>query len=140
MSAVSARDLGQRLANNPILSSRDVAPSQAALEVVSVFNAAAATVGEETILLLRVGERPRAMTGLLPATARTLDPTAPEKGLQPLPAGLLGENAIGLAFLDPATEPRHVVVAYVSKDLPGVDLSAPRTIRVRVPPARSEER
>src|SRR5712664_235441 len=60
-SAVPVRDLGQRLANNPILSSRDVVPSQAALEVVSVFNASAATVGEETILLLRVGERPRAM-------------------------------------------------------------------------------
>jgi predicted GH43/DUF377 family glycosyl hydrolase len=136
MSAVPARDLGQRLANNPILSSRDVVPSQAALEVVSVFNAAAATVGEETILLLRVGERPRAMTGLLPATARTLDPTAPEKGLQSLPTGMLGENAIGLAFLDPATEPPRMVVAYVPKDLPGVDLSDPRTIRVRMPPAK----
>src|SRR5712692_1355631 len=129
MSAVPARDLGQRLANNPILSSRDVAPSQAALEVVSVFNAAAATVGDETILLLRVGERPRAMTGLLPATARTLDPTAPEKGLQSPPTGMLGENAIGLAFLDPAADPPQVVVAYVRKDLPGVDLSDPPTSR-----------
>src|SRR6266851_4008867 len=87
MRAVPAPDLGQRLANNPILSSRDVAPSHPALEVVSVFNAAAATVGEETILLLRVGERPRAINGILPATARTLDPTAPEKGLQSLPLG-----------------------------------------------------
>src|ERR1700694_4574677 len=140
MRAVPAQDLGQRLANNPILSSRDVAPPPPPPEVVSVFNAAAATVGEETILLLRVGERPRVMTGLLPATARTLDPTAPEKGLQSLPNGMLGENAIGLAFLDPATEPPRIVVAYVPKDLPGVDLSDPRTIRVRVPPARSEER
>ena len=111
MSTIPARDLGQRLANNPILSSRDVAPSQAALEVVSVFNAAAAKVGEETILLLRVGERPRAMTGLLPPDAKTLDPTAPENGPQSLPAGMLGEDSIGLAFLDPATEPRRLVVA-----------------------------
>src|SRR5260370_18042338 len=115
--------LGQRLANIPILSNRAVAPSHAALEVVSVFNAAAATVGEETILLLRVGERPRAMTGLLPVTARTLDPTVPEKGLQSLPTGMLRENAIGLAFLDPATEPPPRVLAHVRKTLPPLDPS-----------------
>jgi predicted GH43/DUF377 family glycosyl hydrolase len=55
MSAVPAEALAHRPANNPILTSADVAPSQAALEVVSVFNAAAAQVGKETILLLRVG-------------------------------------------------------------------------------------
>ena len=44
MSAVPADTLAHRLANNPILTSADVAPSQAALEVVSVFNAAAASV------------------------------------------------------------------------------------------------
>ena len=49
-----ASDLGARLANNPILSSSDVPPSQPGLEVVSVFNAAAARVGDETVLLLRV--------------------------------------------------------------------------------------
>jgi beta-1,2-mannobiose phosphorylase / 1,2-beta-oligomannan phosphorylase len=136
MSAVPAEALAHRLANNPILTSADVAPSQAALEVVSVFNAAAAQVGKETILLLRVGERPRAMTGPLPATARTLDLTAPEQGLRSLPTGMLGENAIGLAFLDTVTEPPRVVVVYVRKDLPGVDLSDPRTVRVRVPPAK----
>jgi len=136
MSAGPAEALAHRLANNPILTSADVAPSQPALEVVSVFNAAAAMVGQETILLLRVGERPRAMTGLLPATARTLDLAAPEKGPRSLPTGMLGENAIGLAFLDTVTEPPRVVVVYVRKDLPGVDLSDPRTIRVRMPPAK----
>jgi predicted GH43/DUF377 family glycosyl hydrolase len=58
MSAGPAEALGHRLANNPILTSADVAPSQAALEVVSVFNAVAARVGRETILLLRVGSVP----------------------------------------------------------------------------------
>ena len=136
MSAVPAEALAHRLANNPILTSADVAPSQTSLEVISVFNAAAAQVGKETILLLRVGESPRPMTGPLPITARTLNLAAPHEGLDPLPPGTLGEDVIGIAFLDPATEPRRVVVAYVRKDLPGLDTSDPRAIRVIMPPAK----
>ena len=135
MSPVPAETLAHRLVNNPILTSADVAPSQAALEVVSVFNAAAAHIGDETILLLRVGERPRPITGLLPATARTLDLAAPHEALKPLPPGTLGEDVIGIAYLDPTTEPPRVVVANVRKDLPGLDLSDPRTVRVTVPPS-----
>ena len=130
MSVARVEVLAHRLDNNPILTHADVAPSQAALEVVSVFNAAAAQVGDETILLLRVAERPRAMTGLLAATARTLDLAAPHERLEPVPPGTLGEDVIGIAFLDPATEPRRVVVAYVRKDLPGLDTSDPRSIQV----------
>jgi beta-1,2-mannobiose phosphorylase / 1,2-beta-oligomannan phosphorylase len=136
MSALPTDALAHRLANNPILTSADVAPSQAALEVVSVFNAAAAQLGEETILLLRVAERPRSMTGLLPATARTLDLAAPHERLEPLPPGTLGEDVIGIAFLDPNAEPPRVVVAYVRKDLPGLDLSDSRAIRVTKAPAK----
>ena len=130
MSAVRAATLAHRLENNPILTSADVAPSQEALEVVSVFNAAAARVGDETILLLRVAERPRAITGLLAASARTLDLAAPHERLEPIPPGTLGEDVIGIAFLDPATEPPRVVVAYVRKDRPGLDASDPRSIQV----------
>lgn len=136
MSVARAEVLAHRLDNNPILTSADVAPSQAALEVVSVFNAAAAQVGGETILLLRVAERPRAMTGLLAATARTLDLAAPHERLDPVPPGTLGEDVIGIAFLDPATEPRRVVVAYVRKDLPGLDMSDPRSIQITRPSAK----
>jgi len=135
MSVASAEGLAHRLDNNPILTNAQVAPSQAGLEVVSVFNAAAAHVGEETILLLRVAERPRAMTGLLAATARTLDLAAPHDRLEPVPPGTLGEDVIGIAFLDPATEPRRVVIAYVRKDLPGLDMRDPRAIQVTKPPA-----
>ena len=135
MSAVRAA-IAHRLDNNPILTSADVTPSQAALEVVSVFNAAAAQVGDETILLLRVAERPRAMTGLVAASARTLDLAAPHDRLEPVPSGTLGEDVIGIAFLDPATEPRRVVVAYVRKDLAGLDASDPRSIRVTKPSAK----
>lgn len=136
MSVAPADRLAHRLDNNPILTSAEVAPSQAALEVVSVFNAAAAQVGDETILLLRVAERPRAMTGLLAATARILDLDAPHERLEPAPPGTLGEDVIGIAFLDPATEPPRVVVAYVRKDLPGLDVSDPRSIQVTKPPAK----
>src|SRR5256884_7952936 len=125
--------LAHRLDNNPILTSADVSPSLAALEVVSVFNAAAAKVGDETILLLRVAERPRAMTGLLAATARTLDLAAPHERLEPVPPGTLGEDVIGIAFLDPATEPRRVVVADVRKDLPGLDTSDTRSVQGQKP-------
>lgn len=140
MSTIPAQSLAQRLANNPILTSADVVPSQAALEVVSVFNAAAAQVGTETILLLRVGERPRPMTGPLPSGARTLDLAAPHDELDPLPPGTRGEDVIGIAFLDPTTQPRRVVVVYVRKDLPGLDLSDPRTIRVIMPPTKPGDR
>lgn len=136
MSVLPAEGLAHRLDSNPILTNAEVAPSQSALEVVSVFNAAAAQVGDETILLLRVAERPRAMTGLLAATARTLDLAAPHEQLEPVPPGTLGEDVIGIAFLDPATEPRRVVVAYVRKDLPGLDTSDPRAIQVTKPPAK----
>ena len=144
MSTVPAAKLARRLDNNPILTSADVTPSQEALEVVSVFNAAAAQVGGETILLLRVAERPRAITGLLAASARTLDLAAPYARLEPVPPGTLGEDVIGIAFLDPATEPRRVVVAYVRKDLPGLDAGDPRSIQVTresaQPGARAEVR
>ena len=136
MSVARVEVLAHRLDNNPILTHVDVAPSQAALEVVSVFNAAAAQVGDETILLLRVAERARAMTGLLAATAKTLDLAAPHERLEPVPTGTLGEDVIGIAFLDPATEPRRVVVAYVRKDLPGLDTSDPRSIQVTKPPSK----
>jgi beta-1,2-mannobiose phosphorylase / 1,2-beta-oligomannan phosphorylase len=136
MSAARVETLAHRLDNNPILTSADVAPSQAALEVVSVFNAAAARVGNETILLLRVAERPRAMSGLLAPTSRTLDLAAPHERLEPVPPGTLGEDVIGIAFLDPATEPRRVVVAYVRKDLPGLDTSDPRAIQVSRPSSK----
>lgn len=136
MTAVPVKAVAHRLANNPILTSADVSPSQEALEVVSVFNAAAAQVGDDTVLLLRVAERPRALTGLLPATARTLNLAAPHERLEPVSPGTLGEDVIGIAFLDPATDPQRVVVAYVRRDLTGLDLSDPRSIQITKPSAK----
>jgi predicted GH43/DUF377 family glycosyl hydrolase/glycosyltransferase involved in cell wall biosynthesis len=131
-------DLGTRLANNPILTTADVQPSHPELEVMSVFNAAAARVGAETVLLLRVAERPRALNGSVPAGAVTLDLAHPEAGLEPLAAGVAGADLIGFTYLDAAQRPPAVIVSYVRRDLPGIDLSDPRRIRVRIPPVRPE--
>jgi predicted GH43/DUF377 family glycosyl hydrolase/glycosyltransferase involved in cell wall biosynthesis len=131
-------DLGTRLANNPILTSADVPPSQPGLEVVSVFNAAAAQLGQETVLLLRVAERPRPLTGMAPAGAVTLDLAHPDGGLEPLPPNTPGDDLIGFTYLDAATDPPKVIITYVRRDLPGIDLTDPRRIRVHLPATRSE--
>lgn len=131
-------DLGRRLANNPILTSLDVVPSQPGVEVVCVLNAAAAQVGEETILLLRVAERPRTLTDGVPSDAQTIDLAQPDQGLSPLPAGVRAEDLIGFSYFDATQQPPTVVVAYVRRDLPGIDLLDPRRIRVHVHASRPE--
>src|SRR5579859_4186883 len=126
-------DLGTRLLSNPILTSDDVVPSQPGLEVVSVFNAAAARVSNEILLLLRVAERPRTLNGAVPADAQTLDLSSPEDGLHPLPADIQASNLIGLSYFDANRKPPGVVIAYVRRDTPGIDLSDPRQIRLYMP-------
>ena len=123
-------DLGRRLQENPILTAADVSPSLPGLEVVSVFNAAAAQVNDEVILLLRVGERP--YLGAAPAAgALTLDMSGPEPQIQPLDPGYAAEDVIGMAFLDSDSEPPRVVEVFLPRNLNGLDLSDPRTIRYR---------
>ena len=121
-------DLGRRLPGNPILTAADVRPSRPDLEVVSVFNPAAARVGDETVLLLRVAERPRSVEQV-PAGAQMLDLSGPETGLKPLPPGVKGGDLVGITFLDTRSTPPSTTVAYLPRDLPGLDLSDPRMIR-----------
>jgi hypothetical protein len=111
-------NLGQRLPENPILTARDVRPSSPELEVVSVFNAAAAVVGDEVILLLRVAERPR--TDVRPGPdALTLDFDQPHPLLHPLPSRFREQELVGMCFLDTRQTPPRTVVAYIPADLPG---------------------
>ena len=124
-------NLGQRLPQNPLITARDVKASLPTLEIVSVFNAAAARVGKEIVLLLRVAERPR--TDIAPGPdALTLDLAAPHPMLRPMPAHYRKEQLVGMAFLDTRDggAPR-VVVAYLPANLPGLDLRDPRSIRYR---------
>ena len=48
----------QRYIHNPIIRPQDVKPSRPDFEVICVFNAGVAKLGDEVILLLRVAERP----------------------------------------------------------------------------------
>jgi predicted GH43/DUF377 family glycosyl hydrolase/glycosyltransferase involved in cell wall biosynthesis len=124
------RGIGHRLPENPLISPADVRPSDPALEIVSVTNAAAARVDGEVVLLLRVGERPRAGVSP-PPDALTLDLTGPEPKLQPLAPGYAADQVVGLAFLNTQLEPARVAEVFLPRDLPGLDLSDPRTIRYR---------
>jgi predicted GH43/DUF377 family glycosyl hydrolase len=123
-------DIGRRLTENPLLSAADVRPSSPGLEVVSVSNAAAALVDGEVVLLLRVGERPQ--SGVQPPPdALTLDLSGPEPKLQPLRPGLTADQVVGMAFLDTQRAVPGVVEVFLPRDLPGLDLSDPRTMRYR---------
>ncbi len=127
---VAAADLGHRLEENPVLTAADVTPSLPSLEVVSVFNAAAARVQDEVVLLLRVGESPR--LGIAPpAGALTLDLSASEPQLTALAPGYAAEDVVGMAFLDTEHTPVSVVEVFLPRSLPGLDLSDPRTIHYR---------
>lgn len=127
---VSIPDLAHRLVENPILTAADVPSSLPGLEVVSVFNAAAARVDGEVVLLLRVGERPR--TDVEPGPdALTLDISGPEPRLKPLADGYRAGDLIGVAFLDTQRTPPAVVPVLLPRTLSGLDLSDPRRIRYR---------
>ena len=125
-----AHEIGRRLPENPLLTAADVRPSSPGLEVISVSNAAAAQVDGEVVLLLRVGERPK--SGVQPPPdALTLDLSGPEPKLQPLRPGLTAEQVVGMAFLDTQSAVPRVVEVFLPRDLPGLDLTDPRTIRYR---------
>ena len=124
--------IARRLQENPLLTPKDVVPSLPELEVVSVFNAAAAQVDGETVLLLRVAEAPRSDIDPPPG-AMTLDLDGPEPVLKPLPSGYHQEDVVGMAFLDPRTDPPSVIVA---RFIPAA-LRLSRTVssrRIRDPP------
>jgi beta-1,2-mannobiose phosphorylase / 1,2-beta-oligomannan phosphorylase len=125
-------DLARRLAENPILTAADVASSIPGLEVVSVFNAAAAQVDGEVVLLLRVGERPR--TDVKPGPdAMTFDVSGTEPRLRRLGDGYAPEDLVGVAFLDTQRMPPAVVPVLLPRNLSGLDLSDPRRIRYQNP-------
>src|SRR5881409_514561 len=122
--------LGRRLEQNPLITARDVKPSQPDLEVVSAFNAGTAKLDGEIVLLLRVAERPRSAIDP-PLGAMTLDLDGPHPILRPLPSGYTKHDVIGMCFFDTSGDKPHVVVAYIPKDLAGLDLRDPRSIRYR---------
>jgi len=119
-----------RVKSNPLITPDQIEPSQPGFEVVSTINPGVATVGDDTILLVRVVERPRRDVALEP-DAKMVDLSGPVPRLAPLPIGLQPDQLIGMAYFDHDREPPEVVIGYVPRDLPGLDLSDPRTIRYR---------
>jgi predicted GH43/DUF377 family glycosyl hydrolase len=111
----------------PLLVPRDIPPAQSGFEVQAVLNPAAARIGDEIVLLLRVAERPRADIDP-PADAQTLDMSGPEPKVTPLPRGYRKEDVVPIAFEDPGSGALHHLPVYLPKDLPGLDLSDPRGV------------
>lgn len=124
--------LATRLPENPLLTAADVRPSLPELEVVSVFNAAAARVGDEIVLLLRVAEQPRSDLDP-PAGALTLDLRGPFPSFEVLPPGYRKHDVIGMCVVDTSVRPARTAVAYIPADLPGLDLHDRRAVRYRDP-------
>jgi len=93
----------KRYAGNPILTPADVPPTRDDYEVIGVFNAGAARVGDEIVLLLRVAERP----------------------LQK------DSTRIRVPLLDTTVEPPRMGELSWSLDDPDLDVSDPRGVRYK---------
>jgi len=122
--------IAHRVRGNPLITPEHVEPSQPGFEVISTINPGVAKVGDEVVLLVRVAERPRATEDLGP-DPQMVDLSGPVPRLAPLPPGLQADQLVGMAYFDWSQEPPRVVIGYVPRDLPGLDLSDPRTIRYR---------
>jgi predicted GH43/DUF377 family glycosyl hydrolase/glycosyltransferase involved in cell wall biosynthesis len=125
-----AAPIVRRLAENPLITPADVQPSDPAFEVISTINAGVARTSDEIVLLVRVTERPVQGADLVEG-AQMIDLTGPEPTLAPLPPGTKAEHVIGMAYVDMEQHPARIITGYVPRDLPGLDLSDPRTIRYR---------
>ncbi len=119
--------LAARVGRAPLLTSADVSPSQEGFEVQAILNPAAARVGDEIVLLLRVAERPRSDLDP-PADAQTLDLRGPHPRLKPLPGGYRRGDVVPISVADPDLSSGRRVAVYLPKDLPGLDASDPRGV------------
>ncbi len=123
-------EIARRLPENPLITPADVLPSQPGFEVISTINAGVTRLDDEVVLLVRVTERPIQGADLV-GGAQMMDLTGPEPRLAPLPPGTKAEHVIGMAYVDMSQHPAKTIIGYVPRDLPGLDLSDPRTIRYR---------
>lgn len=124
--------IAARLPENPLITPEQVQPSQPGMEVISTINAGITRVDDEVVALLRVAERPRAGREL-PEDAMLLELRGAEPNLAPLPADAEREELIGVPFFDLSSGAAKVVLAYVPRDLPGLEQPDSRSIRYRDP-------
>lgn len=90
----------ERAQMNPLISPIHVAPSSPEMQVVSAFNAAAVSVGGDTILMLRVAEVPRDVA----------------------------EDEVAVPIVSHENGKQRITVRRFKKDTPGLDTSDPRGI------------
>lgn len=124
----SETGLGHRLEGNPLITPADVRPSTPGFEVATTLNPGVATVGEETVLLVRVSERP-IEEAPLPSDAMMMAFDGPGLQFSQLPKGLTTKDVVGVALYDVGQSPAVLRPIYVARDLPGLDLSDPRVVR-----------
>lgn len=120
-------ELATRVGSRALLTPIDVPSAHAGFEVQAVLNPAAARVGDETVLLMRVAERPRSDIDP-PSDARTLDLSGLHQKVVPLPSGYRKEEVIPIAVADPESEQLRHIAVYLPRDLPGLDTSDPRGV------------
>lgn len=130
--------LAARVGDKPLLTAGDVLPQQDGFEVQAVLNPAAARVGDEVVLLLRVAERPRSDIDP-PADARTLDLSGPDPKVVPLARGYGKDDVIPIAFVDPDSESLRYIPVFLPRDLPGLDTSDPRGVTFVHPKLHTSE-
>ena len=113
-----------RLPENPLITPKDVPPLHAGWEVVCAFNAGAIAAGGETLLLLRVAERPKQ------STPQPGDQEIDLGGDAPIlkPADPAAADYIAIPMLDDQGEDPQVVVRYIRRDTPGLDTSDSRLV------------
>ena len=130
--------LASRVGDGPLLTARDVRPQQDGFEVQAVLNPAAARVGDEVVLLLRVAERPRSDMDP-PPDARTLDLAGPDPKVVPLARGYGKDDVIPIAFVDPESESLRYIPVFLPRDLPGLNTSDPRSVTFVHPKLHTSE-
>jgi beta-1,2-mannobiose phosphorylase / 1,2-beta-oligomannan phosphorylase len=114
-----------RLPQNPLLTPDDVPPLHEGWKVVCAFNAAATTFGGETLLLLRVAERPE---HAVPQPGdKEIDLSGDAPRLKPVDPALAPDDYIATPMLDDGGE-RRVVVRYIRRDTQGLDTSDTRLV------------
>jgi len=132
------RKLAKRVGGGPLLTPRDVRPQQDGFEVQAVLNPAAARIGDEIVLLMRVAERPRSDIDPPPG-ARTLDLSGPDPKVLPMRRGYRKEDVIPITFVDPESESLRYLPVYLPRDLPGLDTSDPRGVTFVHPKLHTSE-
>jgi len=118
--------VARRLPENPLLTPDDIPPLHGGWKVVCAFNAGAIKIGAETLLLLRVAERPE--RPVPQAGDQEIDLSGAGPTLKPVDTALPADNYIAVPMLDDSPD-RRVVVRYIRRNTPGLDASDPRLLK-----------